>query len=131
MLYAPNVINYSIEKLWNDNDNKKYISEKLIIQLTSVGLAHILSNQSTHTDLLTSISQLPAYYSGIGVTPQVITHCPPLVIDAHLHSTLILIGASHQTNISISTVASRIDYSVTECSETHIITDTHVNIHQP
>ena len=50
------------------------------------------------------ISQLLADHSSISVVPQVITHCPPLVIDAHLHSTLILIGASHQTNITISTV---------------------------
>ena len=57
------------------------------------------------------ISQLLAYHSSISVIPRVITHCPPLVIDAHLHSTLILIGASHQTNISISTVATRIDCS--------------------
>ena len=52
------------------------------------------------------ISQLLADYSSISVVPEVITHCSPLVIDTHLHSTLILIGASHQTNISISTVAS-------------------------
>ena len=63
------------------------------------------------TFVLTSsvrISQLPADYSGISGVPGVITHCPPLVIDAHLHSTFILIGASHQTNISISTVSTGI-----------------------
>ena len=55
------------------------------------------------------ISQLLAHHSSIGAVPVVMTHCPPLVIDAHLHSTLILIGASHQTNISISADTSRID----------------------
>ena len=55
------------------------------------------------------ISQLLANHSCISAVPVVITHCPPLVIDAHLHSTLILIGASHQTNITISTVATDID----------------------
>ena len=55
------------------------------------------------------ISQLLADHSSISAVPVVITHCPPLVIDAHLHSTLILIGASHQTNISICTVATGID----------------------
>ena len=58
-----------------------------------------------------SISQLLTDYSGISAVPAVITHCPPLVIDAHFHSTLILIGASHQTNITISAVASNISYS--------------------
>ena len=57
------------------------------------------------------ISQLLADYSSISVVPGVITHRPPLVIDAHLHSTLILIGASHQTNITICAVASCIHYS--------------------
>ena len=58
------------------------------------------------------ISQLLADHSSISVVPGVITHCPPLVIDAHLHSTLILIGASHQTNITISTVATRMDCNI-------------------
>ena len=58
-----------------------------------------------------SITQLLADNSSISVVPGVITHCPPLVIDAHFHSTLILIGASHQTNISISTVATGVDYN--------------------
>ena len=47
------------------------------------------------------ISQLSADHSSISAAPAVITHCPPLVIDAHLHSALILIGASHQTNSAI------------------------------
>ena len=55
------------------------------------------------------ISQLPADHSSISAVPEVITYCPPLVIDAHLHSTLILIGASHQTNITIGTVATGSD----------------------
>ena len=53
------------------------------------------------------ISQLLTDYSCINAAPAVITYCSPLVIDAHLHSTFILVGASHQTNISISTVATR------------------------
>ena len=62
-----------------------------------------------NTVLLTSsvcISQLFADHSGISSVPEVITHCPPLVIDAHLHSTLILIGTSHKTNISVGAGAS-------------------------
>ena len=51
------------------------------------------------------ISQLLADHCSISGVPAIITHCPPLVIDAHLYSTLVLIGASHQTNIAISTVA--------------------------
>ena len=57
----------------------------------------------------TSISQLFADYSSISPIPVVITHCPPLVIDAHLHSTLILIGTSNKTNITICAIASEID----------------------
>ena len=59
-----------------------------------------------------SISQLFADHSSIIAVPVVITHCSPLVIDAHLHSTLILIGASNQTNISISTDATNVDYVI-------------------
>ena len=58
------------------------------------------------------IFQLFADHSSISAVPVVITHCPPLVIDAHLHSTLILIGASHQTNITICAVSSGIDYEL-------------------
>ena len=50
------------------------------------------------------ISKLSADNSCIITIPGVITHCSPLIIDAHLHSTLILIGSFHQTNISISTI---------------------------
>ena len=66
-------------------------------------------------DELTSsigITQLFTDHSSISIVPVVITHCPPPVIDAHLHSTLILIGATHQTNISICTVSSGIDYEL-------------------
>ena len=56
------------------------------------------------------ISQLLANHSGISAVPEVITHCPPPVIDAHLHSTLILIGASHQTNVTISTDTTVVNY---------------------
>ena len=55
------------------------------------------------------MSQLLADHSSISAVPVVMTHCPPPVIDAHLHSTLILIGASHQTNVTIGTVATGID----------------------
>ena len=65
--------------------------------------------------VLTSIfivSQLLADHISISSIPVVITHSPPLVIDAHLHSTLKLIGASHQTNITIGTVATGVDYVI-------------------
>ena len=51
------------------------------------------------------ISQLHTNHSCINTAPAVIAHCTPLVIDAHLHSTLILIWTSHQTNSTIGTVA--------------------------
>ena len=66
-----------------------------------------------YTYILTSsvwIFQLFTDHSSISYTPKVTTHCPPLIFDAHLHSTLILIGASHQMNISIGTVATGVDY---------------------
>ena len=50
-----------------------------------------------------SISQLPADHSSISSAPKIITHCPPLVVDAHFHSTLVLIRTSHQTDITIGT----------------------------
>ena len=56
------------------------------------------------------ITQLLADNSGINTAPAIMTHCPPLVIDAHLHSTLILIGTSHQTNITIGTISTGIYY---------------------
>ena len=61
-----------------------------------------------------SITQLPADHSSITAVPEVITHCPPLIIDAHLHSTLVLTGASHQMNISISTVATGVYCDINE-----------------
>ena len=72
----------------------------------------VLDTMHTLNSILTfciCISQLLADHSSINVVPGVVTHCPPLVIDAHLHSTLILIGASHQTNISIGADATGID----------------------
>ena len=65
---------------------------------------HTLMTISAHTSSV-SISQLLADHSSISVVPQVITHCPPLVVNAHLHSTFILIGASNQMNISICAVS--------------------------
>ena len=56
------------------------------------------------------VSQLFADHSGVSGVPTVITHCPPLIIDAQFHSTLELIRASNQTNITISTVSSGIYY---------------------
>ena len=64
------------------------------------------------------VFQLLADHSCISVVPEVITHCSPLVIDAHLHSTLILIGASHQTNVTISTVA-----TCTNCKQSIMSTE--------
>ena len=55
------------------------------------------------------VSQLLADYISISSIPEVITNCPPLVMDAHLYSTLKLIGASNQTYITICTVASGVD----------------------
>ena len=75
----------------------------------------VLDTMHTLNSILTfciCISQLLADHSSISVVPGVVTHCPPLVIDAHLHSTLILIGASHQTNISIGADATDIDCNI-------------------
>ena len=69
---------------------------------------YIMQYKLMSNNMLTSgvcISQLLADHSSISAVPEVMTHCPPLVIDTHLHSTLILIGASHQTNITIGTGA--------------------------
>ena len=72
---------------------------------------NILTKCLSHNyNRLTSISQLFADHSSISVVPGVVTHCPPLVIDVQLHSTLILIRTSHQTNISIGIVATCINY---------------------
>ena len=60
------------------------------------------------------ISQLLTDHSSISSIPEVTTHCPPLVIDAHLHSTLILIGASHQTNVSIGAVTTGVYCDINE-----------------
>ena len=53
------------------------------------------------------ISQLFANHCGIRIIPAVITHCSPLVIDTHFHSTLIPIGATNKTNIAIGTSGTR------------------------
>ena len=73
-------------------------------------ISYFLSN--IYKDELTSISQLFTDHGSISGIPFIATNCPPLVIDAHLHSTFILIGASHQTNITIGTVSSGIDYEL-------------------
>jgi len=65
--------------------------------------------------MLTSISQLLADHCSITSIPGVITHCSPLVVDAHLHSTFILGGASHETDITISAGDTHISYSEWEC----------------
>ena len=54
------------------------------------------------------VTQLLADHGSISAVPVVMAHSPPLIIDAHFHSTLILIGASHQTDITIGTVVSLI-----------------------
>ena len=74
-----------------DNLNKNFFHQSTFV----------LTSSSCITQLLTD-------HSSINSAPAIITHCPPLVIDAHLHSTFILIGASHQTNITISTVSTGI-----------------------
>ena len=83
-------IQYRLHKKVNQISLHKY-SDTSVLQLTSS----------------VCISQLLADHCSINTAPAVITHCPPLVIDTHLHSTLILIGASHQTNSSIITVSTR------------------------
>ena len=73
------------------------------------------------------MSQLCTDYSSISVVPEVITHCPPLVIDAHLHSTLILIGASNQTNITICADATDIDCDIETQMKRGSSNDNHVH----
>ena len=73
-------------------------------------LSHTRRRKSTLTSSI-CISQLLADHSRISAVPEIITHCPPLVIDAHLHSTFILGGASHQTDITISAGDTHISYS--------------------
>ena len=85
----------------------------------------ILNHILISNNLLTSsvcISHLPADHSSISAVPEMVTNCPPLVVDAHLHSTLIRIGASHQTNITISTVATG-----SNCREVLNIWELHAN----
>ena len=74
-----------------DNLNKNFFHQSTFV----------LTSSSCITQLLTD-------HSGINSAPTIITHCPPLVVDAYFHSTFILIGASHQTNITISTVSTGI-----------------------
>ena len=76
---------------------------KVISNIHCCGILKLTSN--------VSISKLPADHSSISSVPAVITHCPPLVIDTHLHSALILTGASHQTYITICAVATGTDCS--------------------
>ena len=98
-------------------------SNKMIILLFQISIPMVVKTKVNIELKLTScvcIAQLPAHYSSIKTIPEVITHCPPLVIDAHLHSTLILIGVSHQTNISMCTVATGVDmyydcYNIHNC----------------
>ena len=102
---APTCINRERGKLFN------CISEELFVVTICFNSSSRQLATATKQKLTSSvcIAQLPAHYSSIRSTPVVVTHCPPLVIDAHLHSTLILIGTSHQMNITINTVACSID----------------------
>ena len=56
------------------------------------------------------ITKLLADHTGINTAPTIITHSPPLVIDAQLNSTFILVGASHKTDITISAATIDICY---------------------
>ena len=53
------------------------------------------------------ISQLFAHSGSISAVPGAVTHSSPLVINAHLHSSLILSGPFHQSNCSICAVIVR------------------------
>ena len=48
-------------------------------------------------------SKLRANHLSITYSPVVITHCSPLVINANLNTSLVLIGPSHQSNFTILT----------------------------
>ena len=52
--------------------------------------------------LHTPLGESKLYTSNCSIrsSPWVITHCPPLVVIAHFHSSLQLIGSTHHTNIS-------------------------------
>ena len=48
-------------------------------------------------------TKLSADNTRISKIPKVITHCPPLSLEAHLHSTFKIAPSSHQPNISVVT----------------------------
>ena len=50
------------------------------------------------------VTQLFAHSGSISAVPGAVTHSSPLVINAHLHSSLILSGSSHQSDCSICAV---------------------------
>ena len=51
-------------------------------------------------------SKLSTNNVGIRISfPCVVTHCPPLVVIAHFHSSLQLIGSTHQTSVSSCAVS--------------------------
>ena len=58
--------------------------------------------------LTTDVAQLIADYTSISIVPSVVTHCAPVAMETHLHSTLVLSFSVHQTNGSICTVGIRI-----------------------
>lgn len=45
-------------------------------------------------------SQLFASNSRIHVSPEVIAHCPPVFVDAHFHTTFVLVVTSHESDVS-------------------------------
>ena len=57
-----------------------------------------------HNILTTSIAQLIADDTSIPIVPSVVTHCAPVAMETHLHSTLVLVISVCQTNFSICTV---------------------------
>ena len=86
---------------------KQFVERCLISTLIyyyNVGLM-ILPRQG-HSQLLTLTGQiqLPADHLCIRYIPEVITHCAPGVIEAHLHTSLQLCLTSHQPQFTIITV---------------------------
>ena len=49
------------------------------------------------------VAKLMAHHSCINIPPLVVTHCAPLLIDAHLHSSLIVTCPTPQPEVSVIT----------------------------
>ena len=48
------------------------------------------------------VLQLSAHHCGIISVPGVVTHCAPVVVVAHLHTTLVLVITSHKSHVSLT-----------------------------